>query len=583
MSWADNRAYRASKRALDVVLSGAATVGLSPVMLGCAAAVKLTSPGPIIFKQARSGIHLQEFDMWKFRTMRTDTPELPSHLINAADWLTPVGGFLRKTSLDELPQLVNILRGDMSIVGPRPPLPTQADLIAQRAKYGANDVPVGLTGWAQINGRDELPIAQKAVFDGEYVRDASLLHDARIVLMTVAKVFRHEGVVESKVPEPDSTDNTESRISTQPSKTRRVLILANLDITITYFRMELVQALKKQGYEVHVACPYGTGVEELTRLGCIWHEARVNRHGTSPVDDCKLFVRSAGILKDVAPDMVLTYTVKPNVYGGIASKLRKTPFVANVTGLGTAIENGGLLQSITLCLYKAGLRGAEKVFFQNTYNRDFMLKNGVVKSAYEVLPGSGVNLDKYSLVDYPDKTSPISFLTIGRVMRDKGTDELLEAARTIKAKHPKVKFQLVGMFDGEYEGVISAAVAEGIVEYIPQQADIRPFVANSHALVHPSWHEGMSNVCLEAAAMGRPILASNIPGCKETFDESVSGFGFEPRSADSLVDILERFIAMSWEQQRNMGLAGRQKVEREFNRQIVVDKYLAEIDRVVES
>lgn len=202
-AWAAHKGYRIAKRTLDIALSGAALIGLSPVMAGCAIAVKATSPGPIIFKQKRVGIHLSTFDMYKFRTMRIDTPELPSHMINANDWLTPVGGFLRKTSLDELPQLVNILKGDMSIIGPRPPLPSQTDLIEERAKYGANDVPVGLSGWAQVNGRDELPIAVKASLDGEYVSKASLLFDAKIVLMTVAKVFKHEGVVESEVPEPE--------------------------------------------------------------------------------------------------------------------------------------------------------------------------------------------------------------------------------------------------------------------------------------------------------------------------------------------------------------------------------------------
>ena len=202
-AWGLKPTYRVAKRVLDVALSGAALVGFSPVMAACAVAVKATSPGPVLFRQARSGIHLQEFEMLKFRTMRIDTPELPSHMINANDWLTPVGGFLRKTSLDELPQLVNIFKGDMSIIGPRPPLPSQTDLIEERAKYGANDIPVGLSGWAQVNGRDELPIAVKAKLDGEYAAMASLALDAKIVFMTVAKVFKHEGVVENEVPEPE--------------------------------------------------------------------------------------------------------------------------------------------------------------------------------------------------------------------------------------------------------------------------------------------------------------------------------------------------------------------------------------------
>lgn len=202
-AWGSKPAYRIAKRTLDIVLSGAAFVGLSPLMGACAVAVRMTSPGPVLFRQERVGIHGTTFRMYKFRTMRIDTPQLPSHMINANAWLTPVGGFLRATSLDELPQLANILSGDMSIVGPRPPLPTQADLIEAREEGGANDVPPGLTGLAQVSGRDELPIAQKAALDAEYARTASLGLDARLVLMTFGKVFRRDGVVEAEVPEPE--------------------------------------------------------------------------------------------------------------------------------------------------------------------------------------------------------------------------------------------------------------------------------------------------------------------------------------------------------------------------------------------
>ena len=202
-AWDTKPAYRAVKRALDVALSGAAFAGLSPLMGACAVAVRVTSPGPVLFRQERVGIHGKTFQMYKFRTMRIDTPQLPSHMIDANAWLTPVGGFLRASSLDELPQLANILRGDMSIVGPRPPLPSQTDLIAAREEGGANDVPPGLTGLAQVSGRDELPIAQKAAFDVEYAQTASLGLDARLVLMTFGKVFRRDGVVEDEVPEPE--------------------------------------------------------------------------------------------------------------------------------------------------------------------------------------------------------------------------------------------------------------------------------------------------------------------------------------------------------------------------------------------
>ena len=190
--------YLKLKRLFDVVLSLFALIILSPLFLVLIVAIKLDSPGPILFKQKRVGIHKTHFNILKFRTMRIDTPkDTPTHLLeNPQQWITKVGRFLRKTSLDELPQIINILKGDMSIVGPRPALWNQYDLIDERDKYGANDVPVGLTGWAQINGRDELEIPLKAQLDGEYVKKMSLMMDIRCIVLTALKIVRSEGVVE---------------------------------------------------------------------------------------------------------------------------------------------------------------------------------------------------------------------------------------------------------------------------------------------------------------------------------------------------------------------------------------------------
>ncbi len=198
---AGGRAYRAAKRAFDAAASALGLVVLSPVLGATALAVKATSPGPVLFRQRRvarfEGSEPAYFEILKFRTMRTDTPDLPSHMIDANDWLTPIGAFLRRTSLDELPQLWNILRGDMSAVGPRPALWSQDDLVAERARWGANAVRPGLTGWAQINGRDELPVAEKARLDGQYAQNRSLSLDARCFLGTFSKVASGEGVVEA--------------------------------------------------------------------------------------------------------------------------------------------------------------------------------------------------------------------------------------------------------------------------------------------------------------------------------------------------------------------------------------------------
>ena len=190
--------YSHVKRLLDVVLSALALAVLSPLLLVLSAVIKATSPGPVIFRQKRVGKGKDHFMIYKFRTMRTDAPKnQPTHLLqNPEAFITPVGRFLRKYSLDELPQLVNILKGEMAVVGPRPALWNQFDLIEEREKYGANDVRPGLTGWAQINGRDELPIDVKARLDGEYVRRMSFMFDARCILASVFKVLRAEGFVE---------------------------------------------------------------------------------------------------------------------------------------------------------------------------------------------------------------------------------------------------------------------------------------------------------------------------------------------------------------------------------------------------
>lgn len=189
---------RIVKRILDFLISSIGFIVLSVFFVILCLLIKITSPGPVFFKQKRVGIHKSYFNILKFRTMRIDTPhDVPTHMLKDPDqYITPVGKFLRKTSLDELPQLINIIKGDMSIIGPRPALWNQYDLIEERDKYGANDVMPGLTGWAQVNGRDELEIEYKAKLDGEYVKRQSFLFDCKCFFMTITSVLKHEGVVE---------------------------------------------------------------------------------------------------------------------------------------------------------------------------------------------------------------------------------------------------------------------------------------------------------------------------------------------------------------------------------------------------
>lgn len=224
LNFEGHHVYRFAKRTFDVVASAVGMCFLSWLILGTAVAVKVTSPGPIIFKQQRVGKNKKLFNIYKFRTMRIDTPNLPSHMIDANDWLTPIGAIMRRLSLDELPQLWNILKGDMSAVGPRPALWSQFDLVTERDLYGANNVRPGLTGWAQINGRDELSIKSKAMRDGEYVAKRGVLFDLRCFFGTFAKLFTGAGVVEKTVPEPslDNKDMTSDFAANDPRNQQSV-------------------------------------------------------------------------------------------------------------------------------------------------------------------------------------------------------------------------------------------------------------------------------------------------------------------------------------------------------------------------
>lgn len=358
----------------------------------------------------------------------------------------------------------------------------------------------------------------------------------------------------------------------------RILIVANNDVGLYKFRRELIEKLLSE-HEVHISLPYGKYVDNLTEMGCTYHSCEFSRHGMNLVEEAKQFLFYKKILKKIKPDVVLTYTIKPNIYAGMACASLKIPYITNITGLGTAIENGGMLQKILLVLYKFGLRKSQKVFFQNQANCDFMLSHNIIKGDYEIIPGSGVNLTEHKEEAYPESENPLVLVNIGRIMKDKGADEVLYAAKIIKKEYPYVVFKIIGEFDGEYEEKVYNAAKLGEIEFLGKQSDVHTFIKNAHAIVHASYHEGMSNVLLEAAACARPIIATDVPGCRETFVDGVSGITFLPRDREDLVRAIRKFIVLSHEQKNAMGQAGRKKIECEFDRTIVVDKYIKEIEK----
>lgn len=362
-----------------------------------------------------------------------------------------------------------------------------------------------------------------------------------------------------------------------------VLFLVNHDVVIYNFRLELVERLIADGHEVHISSPYGERIDDLVKLGAIHHEIKIARHGTNPVTDGALIWNYIKLLKQVKPNIVFSYTIKPNIYGGIACRLMNVQLVANVTGLGTAVENPGLTQKITLALYRFAFKKIQRIFFQNTENRQFFIDHNLFTDKHGLLPGSGVNLDRFAPLPYPDETDGIHFVFISRIMREKGIEQYLDAAAALRAKqcNPPVFFHICGFCEAEYKGKLDEYAKKGIVIYHGMIRDVREVLKNVHCTIHPSFYpEGLSNVLLESCACARPIITTDRSGCREVVEDGVNGFVVKQRDSEDLIHKIEKFLALPHEQKMQMGLAGRAKMEREFDRQVVIDAYLKEMEKV---
>lgn len=369
----------------------------------------------------------------------------------------------------------------------------------------------------------------------------------------------------------------------------RVLILANNDVGLYKFRKELIDELihpgsfiigrKAKPCKVYISLPDGEFISELKKLGCKYINTPIDRRGVNPAKDFRLYMLYRKIMKKVKPDIVLAYTIKPNIYGGMACAENNIPYVCNITGLGTAVENKGFLQIITLTLYRLALRKAKTIFFQNSENEQFFTSHKLCLGKHKMLPGSGVNLDYYQVKDYPE-IDTTDFVFVARVMKEKGIDQYLDAARVIKKKYPKTRFHICGFCEQDYEDQIGELEKTGIIIYHGLVADMREIYEQVHCIIHPTYYpEGLSNVLLEASASGRPIITTNRSGCREVVDDGMNGYVVKEKDSKDLIEKIEKFLNLSWNEKRQMGLSGRKKIETEFDRQIVVGKYLMEMNR----
>ncbi len=359
----------------------------------------------------------------------------------------------------------------------------------------------------------------------------------------------------------------------------KILVLANHYNTLRIFRRELLKAMAAAGHEIAVSIP---PCDEENKQILESYGTRVvftpfDRRGTNPLADLKLLQEYRKLIKAEKPDKVVTYTIKCNIYGALACKAKKIPHYANVTGLGSAFQGHGKMRVLVSALYKMSLNKSKRIFFENAGNRDTLVEDGIVrKEQTVVLPGAGVNLEEFAPVPYPTG-EPIRFLFVGRIMQEKGVDEYFAAISHLRKTHPNTEFDFIGWYEDNYEEQVKAMEAEGLIRFHGFQPDVKPFIERAHCIVLPSWHEGMSNTLQEGAAMCRPLITSNIHGCKETVVEGVSGFLTDVRSVDSLYEAMKQFCDLPHAEKAAMGVAGRAHMEKNFDKTKVVCQTMDEI------
>lgn len=361
----------------------------------------------------------------------------------------------------------------------------------------------------------------------------------------------------------------------------KILLVSSKDNNFYNFRSELILKLHEIGHEVVLVCPPGEKIKFFTDRGCRFVGLEMDRRGKNYLHDIKLIIGYYKIFKKERPDIVLTYTGKSSAYGGMVSRFLKIPYIINNAGLIDTTFYSKYLEIVLNALYSLGFKKASCMMYQNTQERDFLNKI-LGKIHYRDIPGSGVNLDEFKYSKYPKDDSVITFNFVGRIVNIKGIDEFLTCAERIKAKFSNTRFVIYGEYDDEfYRERIERLQENCIVEYGGVQLNMKPFISAAHAVIHPSYYEGMTNVVLEHSAMGRPSIGSAIPGVQDGIDDGITGYTFPLKDVDAMVATVEKFILMPHEKKVEMGRAARAKMEREFDRNIVTNIYLEEIDRIL--
>ena len=361
---------------------------------------------------------------------------------------------------------------------------------------------------------------------------------------------------------------------------KTIMMIGNHDLVLYNFRKELIERFIEIGYKVIITCPHGNKTDKLIELGCEFIETKVNRHGLNLIQDLKLLKSYKVIMKKLEPDVVLTYTIKPNIYGGIAAKSLRIPYISNITGLGSALENRSVLQFFLIRLYKFSFSKVSRIYFQNQDNMDFFKINKLYENKHFLLPGSGVNIAHFKYKKYPENNH-LEFSFISRIMKEKGIELFLKLSKDIKSQFPNTLFHVCGFCEDDYVSILHEYENNNFIIYHGMIEDIRSILARSNCVIHPTYYpEGLSNILLEASATGRPVITTNRSGCKEAVIDNVTGYLVEPLNYDDLLIKTLEFIKLTFFEKEKMGQNARKFVVENFNRDIVVNSYVETIYKI---
>jgi glycosyltransferase involved in cell wall biosynthesis len=367
---------------------------------------------------------------------------------------------------------------------------------------------------------------------------------------------------------------------------KTLLITINTSWNVYNFRLNLLKALQKQGYKIVVVAPKDEYSQKLIDMGFEYHDIDINNKGTNPIEDTKLIYDYYQLLKQIRPDVVLGYTIKPNIYASIACRLLHIPIINNISGLGTVFLDDSLSSKVARWMYKIALSKSKKVFFQNSADRELFIANKLVKeNIADLVPGSGIDTNRFAPQDIEINSTKTRFLMIARLVRDKGIMEYIEAAHILKQKYDNVEFALLGSFYFDNPTALTKEELQvwqdkGVVNYLGVSDDVASIIAQYDCIVLPSYREGLSRVLLEAASMAKPIVTTNVPGCKDVVKDGYNGFLAKLKDAKDLALQMQKIIDLDSESKIQMGKNSREKIINEFSEDKVIDKYVDAISNI---